>query len=240
MATLTYSAIVTAVLSLMDENGGNYAFMNSDDAMAEVKSVIRQVTEPAVRSLHMKAPIAMLDSVSGSPSAAALHEKGGRYPYKISGLDQLIPGPGEFFRLVRMKMSSWDTPVSQLWWEDSVEYAKQSNKFLMGTKERPIAFLVHDGVNLCIEAYSSDDANDTLDEFLYVVKPSWSDNGNNPTIKISGMIQDACLAQIASDTFTALGETDKAQMMAAMAMRPINTFGGEERHYADNGNRVER
>ena len=233
MATLTYSAIVTAVLRLMDENGGDYSFMSNDDAMAEIKEVIRQVTEPAVRSLHMKAPIAMLDSKVGTPTASHMGEKGGRYPYLIATL------PSDFFRLCRLKMASWDTSVSQLWWEDSSEYAKQKNRLLMGTRERPMAFLTHNGVRTSIELYSSDDMDDKLLEFLYVEKPVWSSE-SNPTITISDKLQDACLAQIASDTFTALGDTDKAQVMAAMAIRPINTFGGEERHYSDNGNRIER
>ncbi len=233
MATLTYNGIVASVLRLMDENGGHASFMGSDDATAEMKEVIRQVTEPAVRNIHLKAPIAMLEAAAGTLDDARFSELNGRHVSKASL-------PADFFRLVRCRMAGWDRPVTLLWWEDSVEYAKQRNRYLMGTSEKPVAFLVHDGDSQCIELYSSDSASDTIAEFAYVQKPSWSDATTSATIDVSDRLVDACLMQIAADTLMVLGEAERAQMMAAKAVEPLNTYGGIERHYSDIGNRVER
>lgn len=231
MATLTYNGIVASVLRLMDENGGHASFMSSDDATAEMKEVIRQVTEPAVRNIHLKAPIAMLEATAGTPTLSSAVQVNGRYMFKASL-------PTDFFRLVRCRMAGWGRPVTLLWWEDSVEYAKQRNRYLMGTSEKPVAFLVHNGDSQYIELYSSDSASDTMAEFAYVQKPSWSDATTSATIDVSDRLVDACLMQIAADTLMVLGETERAQMMAAKAVEPLNTYGGMERHYSDIGNRV--
>ena len=60
MATLTLTNIQNAVLRLMDENGGNASFM-SGSANTEMNDIIGQVTEDAVRKIHLQAPVAMLD-----------------------------------------------------------------------------------------------------------------------------------------------------------------------------------
>lgn len=235
MTTLSFSNLAASVLRLMDENGGHASFMSGDDATAEIKEVIRQVTGPAVRNMHLKAPIAMLEGVSGTPTLTHLGPVGGRYPSSITLASEM-----NFFRMLKCRMASWNRPVTQLWWEDSVEYAKQRNKYLMGTKDRPMAFLVHDGGVQKIELYSSDTNTDTLAEFVYMQKPEWSDSSASATIGMSDRLVDSCLMQIAADTLMVLGETDRAQMMAAKALEPLNTFGGIERHYSDIGNRVER
>jgi hypothetical protein len=124
-----------------------------------------------------------------------------------------------------------------MWWEDSAEYAEQKNKYLMNTRERPAAFYVHHIGGEYAELYSSDDMDDELEKFLYAPKPHWS---GNEFSYVSDRLKDSGMMQIAADTLAVLGENERAQQMQAMALQAINTYGGMERHFADNGNRIER
>jgi hypothetical protein len=124
-----------------------------------------------------------------------------------------------------------------MWWEDSAEYAKQKNKYMMNTRERPAAFHVHHIGGEYAELYSSDDMDDELEKFLYATWPSL--NSNN-MLFVSDRLKDSGMMQIAADTLAVLGENERAQQMQAMALQAINTYGGMERHFADNGNRIER
>jgi hypothetical protein len=57
---------------------------------------------------------------------------------------------------------------------------------------------------------------------------------------VSDRLKDACMMQVSADTLAVLGENDRAQRMQQMAERVLATYGGNERHNADNGNRIER
>lgn len=232
MTTLTLNDIINSVIRLMDEHGGNAAFM-SGGAMDETKRIIEQVTENAIRKMHLKAPIAMLDAFElekGWP--VERNVVNGRYMWSI-----ILPD--DFFRLVSCRMETWTRPVSQLWWEDSNEYAKQKNPYLMNTWERPIAFYVHHGIVKYVEMYSTDDDQDELREFLYAPTPTWNENKTS-FLYIADHLKDASLMQVTADTLVVLGETERAQQMQALAMQANNTYGGMERNFADNGQRIER
>jgi hypothetical protein len=228
MTSLTLTEIQNAVLRLMDEHGGNALFM-SGNATDEMRTIIGQVAEDAIRKIHLQAPVAMLDAVT-SPISSTMFERNGRWACRV-----LLPD--DFFRLVRCSLDSWSHPVSQLWWEDSAEYAKQGNKYLMGTHEKPIAFLIHQGALQYAELYSGIDLQDKLREFIYAKRPEWSANNK---IMVSDRLEDACMMQVAADTLAVLGENERAQQMQQMAERVLATYGGNERHNADNGNRIER
>lgn len=229
MIGLTLSSIQDSVIRLMDEHGGNAQFMNGSDN-DEIRSIISQVTEDSFRKIHLQAPTAMLDGLFTTlPLATEMIEVNGRYAARV------LP-PLDFLRLVRVKMESWAHPITQLWWEDSSEYAKQKNKYLMGTCERPVGFFVHHLTTTWMELYSSPDLQDTMSEFIYVQQPKMSDTYYN----VSSKLKDACLMQAAADTLTILGETERSQAMQRMADRILVTYGGNERHYADNGNRIEK
>ena len=229
MTTLTHNDIINSVLRLMDEHGGNAAFM-SGSAMDETKRVIEQVTENAIRKMHLQAPVAMLDAVIvPAPQILEWKQVNGRHVPTL-----LLPDG--FFRLISCKMDSWKRPVSQLWWEDSAEYAKQKNRYLMNTWERPAAFYVHRGINKCVELYSCPTIINPVVTFEYAPTPTWDNNH----IDVADRLKDASLMQIATDTLVVLGEGERAQQMQALAMQAINTYGGMERHFSDNGNRVER
>lgn len=229
MTTLTLTDIQTAVLRLMDENGGNAQFM-AGSATTEMKDIIEQVAEDAIRKIHLQAPVAMLDGkYSDSLATENVLWSGDRYMCRVML-------PADFFRLIRVKMESWVKPVSQLQWEDSANYALQANKYRMGTYQKPAAFLIHRFASKYMELFSSPSLQDTLDEFIYLETPVLK----NDSIKVCDRLKDASMMQIAADTLVVLGETERAQMMAAMAERVLNTYGGMERHYPDNGNRVEK
>lgn len=229
MTPLTYNGLIDSVLRLMDENGGHAQFM-SGNATEEMRDIIGQVSEDAIRKIHLQAPVAMLDAVWYSEATASLIERNGRY------ICQVVP-PGDFFRLVRCGMGSWVHSVSHLWWEDSAEYAKQKNKYLMGTYENPIAFLVHRNEMQLVEMYSSESLQDHLSEFLYVKRPEW---GGDRRIMVSDRLRDASLMQVAADALAVLGENERARLMQQMAERAMTTYSGSERDKADNGNRIER
>lgn len=234
MTTLNHNDIINGVLRLMDEHGGNAQFM-SGNAMDETKRVIEQVAENAVSKLHLQAPVAMLDGVSLGKPITDWRNVNGRYACIV----MLPDGTSDpaFLRLITCKMETWTRPVSHLWWEDSAEYAKQKNKYLMNTRERPAAFYVHHGIVTTAELFSSDDMEDEVREFVYAPKPHWV---GDDMVYVSDRLKDSCLMQIAADTLVVLGESERAQQMQALATKAIDTYGGMERHYADNGNRIER
>lgn len=228
MTTLTKTELINAVLRLMDEHGGNAQFMNGN-ANNETKRVIEQVTEKAIRDIHLQAPIAMLDAVPLEKPIVDWKNVNGRYAC-------IVELPADFFRLVTCRMQSWARPATLLYWEDSAEYAKQKNTYLMNTWERPAAFLVHRNTKQYAELYSSTSMQDVIDGFLYMPRPEWTGD----KIKVADRLKDASLMQVAADTLTVLGETDRAQTMRLMALQPLNTYGGTERNFADNGNRIEK
>ncbi len=229
MTPLTYNDIINGVLRLMDEHGGNAQFM-SGDAQDETKRIIEQVSENAIRKLHLQAPVAMLDAV-GLVKDYPIDwlNVNGRYACKVML-------PADFFRLVRCKMETWTRSVSHLWWEDSAEYAKQKNKYLMNTRERPAAFYVHYEMLKYAELYSSDDMEDEIRDFYYAPLPQWSNN----RINVADRLKDSSLMQIAADALAVLGESERSQLMQAMAVQAVNTYSGLERNFADNGNRIEK
>lgn len=227
MTTLTYNGLIDDVLRLMDENGGNAQFM-SGNATSEMREIIGRVSEDAVRKIHLQAPVAMLDGVNARMDAFEWCQLNDRWYYK-----SLLPD--DFFRLIRCKVRSWKSSVSHLWWEDSAEYAKQGNKYLMGTEDKPRGFLVHYNSLVYVELYSCKDAS-SLQNFVYLPTPKWE----NGSIEVCDRVKDSSLCQVAADALAVLGEAERAQQMQQMAERALATYGGIERHMPDNGNRIER
>lgn len=241
MRTLTIEEIRNAVMNLMDENGGDPQFMSSDDANKELYGIISTVTENAVQKIHLQAPSAFLDGRS--------------YTTFDSAESTLVYGkrvfkgrlPKDFFRLVSCKLRGWHSPVTTLVWEDSSEYAKQGNRYLMGNASRPIAALVHRGNEQWVEMYSTDDGQaipvggSLVEHFIYLQKPTLTENQSGEQyIDVCSRLYWPCIYQIAADTLKAVNEAQKAQMFEAMAERYFATYGNKERIFPDNGTRIEK
>lgn len=128
--------------------------------------------------------------------------------------------PAKFMRLVSLKMTDWDRPINTLVNEDSAEYHKQRNKYLMGTPRRPIGALVRRDGGSIMELYSSSSSSASLDYGLYIPEPDIDVNKNE--IWIAGdTMKYPCLNQITANVLRSLGEFQKAVVYEGMAVQPF-------------------
>lgn len=237
MKTLTTTEIRNAVLNLFDENGGNAAFMSGDDTNNELYDIIDTVVESAVHKIHLQAPSAMLDGKKiDNTQYIQTFLANGRYAIRFAL-------PQDFFRIVSIRMNGWRAPITTLLYEDSVEYRKQGNKYLMGTEKKPIGFIVNsmafgEKIQKCCELYSSEVDNGNLKYFgYYLPKPTLSAQGS---IEVCDRLEWPCLYQIAADALKAVNEAQKAQIYEAMAERYFATFSNIERKTTEIGTRIEK
>lgn len=131
--------------------------------------------------------------------------------------------PKDFMRLVSLKMVDWDRPIQTLVNEDSAEYHKQRNKYLMGTPRRPIGALVRRDGGATMELYSCSSNSASLDYGTYIPEPALPvPIIDNSSIWIAGdAMRYPCLNQITANVLRSLGEFQKAALYESMAVQPF-------------------
>ena len=78
----------------------------------------------------------------------------------IANSYQMSHSTGDIVRLVSLKMSDWDLPVTEFLYTDNPRYKQQSNPVLKGSVKRPVVFITNSGG---LEIYSS---NGTVEKAL--------------------------------------------------------------------------
>jgi hypothetical protein len=201
MKNFSVEEIIEAVRTKLDEIGLNESeMMASESDNVNLDSVIESCIGNAYRYVSLQADVQMLEGkILASPGMTI-------------GTDLVAKMmlPTDFLRLVGIRLSSWKTSVNRLVEEHSPEYMMQSNRFLCGTPERPVAALVHTMTGKQIELYKAASEKDSLKSFVYI--PSLPDGFGS--VEISDQTADAFIYYIAALTLVTFREEAAANFMS--------------------------
>ena len=218
MLSLGLSDIYTYVKSRLDElsNNDDALLVSNNQGVEDLEKEIDAVVEPAIRKIHLDAPNILLkegNSLAGSDVSA--QDRASVSEYYIARINV----PNDFLRLVTLKLNEWERPIQTLLGEDSAEYRKQQNPYLMGTPQRPVGFLTHQGQksNGVIELYSIINNNPVITFGWYVPNPVL----NNNVVDIIETLKYPCLNQITAEVLRSLGRHQEAVVYDRLAVQPF-------------------
>ena len=159
--------------------------------------------------------VTMRDYNRGVPATPAEYING-VFMYKVAL-------PGDFLRLVTLKMSDWDRPIQTFVGEDSAEYHKQFNKYLRGTTKKPIGILVHDdwpdASRYAAHLYTCGSNHASIERAWYIPEPSIDLNTGD--MVICSTLEYPCLNQITAETLRSLGKYQEAKVYDGLAVQPF-------------------
>lgn len=209
--TLTdFTARVRKVLDM--DNISGLITANDTDA-ATLDAIIEGNAVPAAREIVSLAPARLLAAGARTDGVTVtLEESHGAY-IATAAL------PETFFRLLHVRMKSWERPA-RIITDGDAEYALQSSPWqrLRGNPGTPVAALVKDGTEKCgyrLELYTSDSANDTLSGIGYVTLPRIKDS----SLSVPGRLEDAAVYACASLTAETFGNAGLAARFMNHACR---------------------
>lgn len=184
MKNLSIEDIVAKVRVKLDEIGLDESeMMDALEDNTNLDSVIKSCIAEAYRLINMSADISMLEGVQGTASLSIDSNKVGR-----------VTLPDNFLRLVSVRLSSWISSYSKLITENSPEYRMQSNKWVCGSPECPVAALVHRNGDRVLELFKAASENDTLTSFVYI--PSVSSDAES--VIISDQLAESLIYYVAA------------------------------------------
>lgn len=158
---------------------------------------------------------------SNASWSVAVHEGQPRMDFQLSSYKYVVVLPQNFLRLITLQMSDWSRPIQTLINEDSAEYRKQGNKFLMGTSSRPVGALVHKSGFAMLELYSCKSNVATMLFGQYVPEPEKAFNGIDYYTKICEPLRYPCLNQITANVLRIIGRAQEASLYDRMAVQPF-------------------
>lgn len=226
MEALLYSNIKEYVKAKLDEiaNNDDAQLVAGSQAVEDLDKEIETAVLPSVRKIHLDAPNVLLKGgvTFGQVSLTPLQITGTDL-YKMS-----FAAPSQtstFMRLVTLKMSDWKRPIQTLVAEDSAEYHKQQNIYLMGTPSRPVGALVHGNGVGTIELYSCSSGSATLSG-QYIPEPEKADvtDGGvvvDHSVQIIPTLKYPCLNQITAEVLRSLGRHQEAAVYEQLAVQPF-------------------
>ena len=170
MKTLTTEEIVRKVRVKLDEISVNESdMMGEDEDNKNLDSVIKSCIPEAYRLVNSLADTSLLEGVRIQASATIGSDLVGH-----------VTLPADFFRCISVRLSSWKSSASEIVAEDSPKYRMQSNKWVCGSPEIPVAALVHTGSGRELELYKAASMTDTLKTLTYI--PVLEDGGESVSI----------------------------------------------------------
>ena len=230
MLTLPVSDINEYVKARLDElsNNEDAQLVTGDQAVGDLEKIIEAVTVQSVRKIHLEAPNLLLKDGVAFPSASSASQQGEESlddeQDRSTAIDSHyymheLDAPSDFLRLVTLRMSDWSRPIQTLVGEDSAEYRKQGNIYLMGTPRKPVGALVHRNGTGVIELYSCLSATATVLYAQYIPEPSIS--GTTPSVDIISTLKQPCLDQITAEVLRSIGRHQEAAVFDQLAVRPF-------------------
>ncbi len=203
---------------VLDMDNSEALTASGDTDAATLDAIIGSNVIPAAKEIVSVAPARML--TAGAKTAGVtvtLKESHGGYV----GTAEM---PAGFFRLLHVRMKSWDRPAAIISDSDA-EYALQSSPWqgLRGNPHAPVAALVKDASvtsGYRLELYTSDSGTDTLDSIGYVPTP---ETGTDGELTIPGRVLDAAVYACASLTAETFGNASLAARLMSHAYRLAET-----------------
>lgn len=136
--------IVGKTLALLDENETVIADrVTYGDPATDLRALIRTLLPDAAESVLKTIPAAELNECDALPAAPLTHVGGGR---------ALMPLPGNFLRLLRLRMSDWSHAVHGTLPPESEEYAL---RFAAGRRRHGAVALIHTGEGRSLEIFGT-------------------------------------------------------------------------------------
>lgn len=158
-------------------------------------TIIESLLDESAREILLKAPIYRLDVTSATPSP-------------VQNSSDLVTGyiqaPDDFLRLVSLRMSDWQRPVTELSTHGDAVAMRQYNRHIRGGVSRPVGIAGRNSKGVIIEYFSTLADKHTVTEFLYIKK------SHAEEIKDSQMI-DALTWICAGKTLSVMGNISQAQ-----------------------------
>lgn len=237
MLSLYFSDIKHYVKARLDElsNNEDAMLVANDQAVEDLEKEIEAAIIPSVRKIHLDAPNVLLkNGVAFSQITVSFSAISGTDYYK--GYFAVPSQTSTFMRLITLKMSDWSRPIQTLVAEDSAEYRKQQNPYLMGTPQRPVGALVHgNGVGV-IEMYSCSSSSASLSG-QYVPEPEMDTDGTGDYVSIIPTLQTPCLEQITAEVLRSIGRHQEAVLHEQLALQPFRIDPDWARLNPPNGER---
>lgn len=198
MKTVDVKNIIDEVRTKLDEielNESEMADMLDDNT--NLDSVIRSCVPTAYSFVCENADASMLEGKYGNVTMTIQPNRVGE-----------VYLPDDFFRLINARLSSWNSSFSKIITEDSLEYRMQSNKWLCGNPECPVAAVVHTAQGRKLELYKASSSSDTLDSFTYL--PIY--DRTTESIEIPERVYEAFLYYVTGLTLTTFREESATSM----------------------------
>ncbi len=204
---------------VLDMDNSEALTASGDTDAATLDAIIESNVIPAAKEIVSVAPARMLTEGAKKEDGVTvtLTESHGAY---VGTADM----PEDFFRLLHVRMKSWDRPAAIISDSDA-EYALQSSPWqgLRGNPHAPVAALVKDASvtsGYRLELYTSDSATDILDSIGYVPTPEMGTDGE---LTIPGRVLDAAVYACASLTAETFGNASLAARLMSHAYRLAET-----------------
>ncbi len=208
---------------VLDMDNSEALTASGDTDAATLDAIVESNVIPAAKEIVSVAPARMLTegaNTAGAKTAdikVTMTESHGVY---VGTADM----PTDFFRLLHVRMKSWDRPAAIISDSDA-EYALQSSPWrgLRGNPHAPVAALVKDASvtsGYRLELYTSDSAADVLDSIGYVPTP---ETGTDGELAIPGRVLDAAVYACASLTAETFGNASLAARLMSHAYRLAET-----------------
>lgn len=191
----------------IDQNMSSDTLIGFDDVdTLSLNDIIKSKVTDAVKRIHSKAPVYLLDG--GNNFGDAIYWK-----ELESGWCLL---PENFMRLVVFQMDDWERAVYHAISEDDAEYKKQSSHFkgIRGTPQKPVCAIAIRPEGKALEFYSCKSENAMVSRAVYLPYPVIDEDDG---IEICERCYQAVVYTIASLVLTTYGNADLSKALSDLA-----------------------
>ena len=193
MKTFSAEEIIRKVRTKLDEIAVNESeMMETEEDNKNLDSVIKSCIPGAYRLVNSLADASLLEGLDASSSSLSID----------TDLVGRVTLPADFFRCVNVRLSSWKCSASSIISEDSPAYRMQSNQWICGTPNLPVAALVHSKSDRILELYKAASSNDTIISLTYI--PVIDDDATK--VSISNAVANSFIYFVAALTMATFRE----------------------------------
>lgn len=184
----------------INKNGGTLAQLGDPDTLS-VKDIIKSKILESVRSVHLAAPIHLVDGGYNFGDAVYWKEDGSGH----------VVLPEDFMRLIVFEMDDWDRSVFNTIDVNDPVYNRQSSRFkgVRGNPQKPVCAISWRPEGRVLEFYSSKSTDARVTKASYLPYPVIDDNDG---VEICEKCYKAVIYSIAALACCAFEETDKANV----------------------------
>lgn len=209
MTQYLVSDLIKEVKIVLDRNDESDEAIDSKwlDTLTQGK-LIDELLLKGIRTIEQLAPAEMVEGTTLSKPIVTWSNNNGN----LVGRMEI---PANVMRVLFVKASDWSRPAKIISDTDD-EYAWQSNMYVCGNTQNPIAALTRKGQKKILELYTSKSESATVD-LSYVIIPSYTTNGDVTYVTMSTLLKDAAVYMVASLVCDSLGDSEMSASLKAIA-----------------------